>query len=268
MHTGAGQTDQGGGVAGDQRTQPLLELGLLGVDGGDASGELTQHIAGVAHHGVRVVAVVEAAGPVKLLGGGQAAKRLADLARSGQQQRTELVQRPGAVLVRRLVQHLQDTHSLHHPVAGLGDARRRACQRRSGSRFGVDRVGLAAQPACLAVGPVDLDDLDALPAQVPGQPGAVGAGALDTDLVDLAVAAHPPEQFGVAGGGVVERRGPGDVPGRGVDHHRHVRVGMGVHPARDATDGFCHAGRVASSALIQSGSTEPAGRRTRLPRAW
>jgi len=127
MHTGAGQTDQGGGVAGDQRTQPLLELGLLGVDGGDASGELTQHIAGVAHHGVRVVAVVEAAGPVKLLGGGQAAKRLADLARSGQQQRTELVQRPGAVLVRRLVQHLQDTHSLHHPVAGLGDARRRAC---------------------------------------------------------------------------------------------------------------------------------------------
>ena len=48
--------------------------------------------------------------------------------------------------------------------------------------LGVDRVGLALPAAGLAVRPVDLDHGDAGLGEEPGQPGPVGAGALDPDL--------------------------------------------------------------------------------------
>ena len=249
----AAKADQGGCVVGDERAKSRLELDLLRVDHRDAASQLTQHVAGVTHDRVVVIAVLEAAGTVKLCGIAAAPHRLADRFGSREQQRSELVQRTGAVLLRRLVQDLQHAHCLDHAVTGFGRPRRGAGQHRAGCGLGVDRVGLAAQPARLAVGTVDLDHLDAVSAQVTSQSGSVGAGALDADLVDLAVATHPRQQLGVALRGRSGRRGAHHMAGGGVDHHRDVNVGVGVHPARDVTDGFCHAHQVGSSALIQSG---------------
>lgn len=54
---------------------------------------------------------------------------------------------------------------------------------------------LAAQPP---VGPVDLNDLDAVVEQVAGQAGAVAAAAFHPDQVKAAVAAQPAVQLLVA----------------------------------------------------------------------
>jgi hypothetical protein len=54
---------------------------------------------------------------------------------------------------------------------------------------------------CLAVGPVDRDERDALGGEVAGQAGAVRAGALDADLHELAVGTQPRQQLPVAGCG-------------------------------------------------------------------
>jgi hypothetical protein len=45
---------------------------------------------------------------------------------------------------------------------------------------------------------IDVDDIDALTAEVPAQAGAVGPRPLDTDAGQMAVAAHPLKEFGVA----------------------------------------------------------------------
>jgi hypothetical protein len=52
--------------------------------------------------------------------------------------------------------------------------------------IGVQRVGLAASAAGLAVGPVDLEHDLAMGDKQAGQGGAVAAGALHTPGVDLA----------------------------------------------------------------------------------
>jgi hypothetical protein len=46
--------------------------------------------------------------------------------------------------------------------------------------------------------PVDLNDLDALANQEPGEPGAVAAGAFHPDRLQLAVTTKPPQQGSVA----------------------------------------------------------------------
>ena len=50
---------------------------------------------------------------------------------------------------------------------------------------GVLGVGLAAPATTLAVRTVDLDHRDALGVEVAGEPGAVAAGALDPDQLEL-----------------------------------------------------------------------------------
>jgi hypothetical protein len=57
----------------------------------------------------------------------------------------------------------------------------------------------ASAPAALAVGPVDLDHLDAGAGQQAGQAGAVGAGALHPSLGELAVATSPVQQLLITG---------------------------------------------------------------------
>jgi hypothetical protein len=65
---------------------------------------------------------------------------------------------------------------------------------------GVERVGLAAAAPGLAVGAVDLEDLDPGGLQEPAQPDAVGAGALNPDPGELSEAGQPGVQVLVAGG--------------------------------------------------------------------
>ena len=56
--------------------------------------------------------------------------------------------------------------------------------------MGVDRVGLPLQPAGLPVLPGDLDDRQTFAGQGPGNPGAIRAGALDSDPLQWAVFAQ------------------------------------------------------------------------------
>src|SRR5207302_8249272 len=100
-----------------------------------------------------------------------------------------------------------------------------------GGGEGVHRVGLAAPAAVLAVGPVHLDDGDALGEEMTGQPSAVAAGSLDTDEVHLAEAAKPSEQRPVArwrGREAPNAELATDPVQGGDDMHIEMRVDAGV----------------------------------------
>lgn len=112
-----------------------------------------------------------------------------------------------------------------------------------GGVLGVEGVVLAAAAPVGAVGPVDLEDLDAGLLQVAQESGAVGAGAFDTDAADVAEGAHPGEQGAVAGAGGGERFGVQDVV-VGVDHGGDVQVFVGVHAADDDAGSGWDAGHV------------------------
>ena len=100
----------------------------------------------------------------------------------------------------------------------------------AGGGLGVDRVGLALLAPCLAIRPVDLDQLDPGHPQMQRQTGPVGPGALDPDLVQLAVRAQPRQQQPIAGRGGRELPMPEQPPGR-VEHRGSVGVLVRVHPA-------------------------------------
>ena len=94
---------------------------------------------------------------------------------------------------------------LYGAVCGLGLRVGVAAQRRPGSRFGVDGVGLAAAPSRLAVRAVHLDDLDASGSEVPGEVRTVEACTLDAHERHAAVGSEPLTKSSVAGGVRVER---------------------------------------------------------------
>src|SRR5690606_29543223 len=100
----------------------------------------------------------------------------------------------GALIDRAAAGDPQVPQRLDPSVTLFGDAGPLPGQRGPGGLDGVDRVGLALEPAGLAVGPVDLDHQDFLPVQQPGQPGAVGTGPLDTDTHQLPERAHRSEE--------------------------------------------------------------------------
>ena len=77
------------------------------------------------------------------------------------------------------------------PSLDLGLPARPTAQGGPGGFDGVEGIGLAAATALLSVRSVDLDDLDAHPAQVAGQPGPIGARALDADLGHVAEGLEP-----------------------------------------------------------------------------
>src|SRR5690606_21652056 len=73
----------------------------------------------------------------------------------------------------------------------LGDRGALAGEDFAGGGLGVDRVVLAAPVSGVCVWPVDLHHCHAGGVQMPGQPGAVGARGLHSDLADRSVSAHP-----------------------------------------------------------------------------
>jgi hypothetical protein len=79
------------------------------------------------------------------------------------------------------------------------------------------------------VGAVHLHDVDAVAAQVLGEPVAVATGALDTGGGDLAVAAGPGQQLAVGGVGGAKGRG-GQVAAEPIQQNRDVEVLVGVDP--------------------------------------
>ena len=107
----------------------------------------------------------------------------------------------------------------------------------------------SAGPTCpyaarLAVGPVHLDDFDALAAQRPRDTGAVRARALDADLGQPALAQQPGEQLFVARRGGRELGHPEHAP-QAVHRRRYVQVQVRAHTARHGLpqrvyDRICH----------------------------
>jgi hypothetical protein len=112
-------------------------------------------------------------------------------------------------------------------LAGCGSAQRgsRRCD-------GVDRVGLAVAVTGLTVWSIDLDHSDAFAAQVSAEPGAIGAGAFDTDAVDRPETLQPGNELGVAG---ASGRGRFDAEHTAVrvDRGRNMELEVGVDPAGD-----------------------------------
>ncbi len=123
------------------------------------------------------------------------------------------------------------------PSLDLGLAARSTTQGGPGGFDGVEGVGLAAAPALLAVGSVDLDDLDASPAQVAGQARAIGAGALNADLGDVAERLEPAQQRLVAGriGGEALCA---EQSTQRIERCGHMDVAMGIDTTGDPTRSF------------------------------
>ena len=83
----------------------------------------------------------------------------------------------------------------------------------------------------MAVGPVDFYDHEAFSTKMPSEAGTVGAGAFHPDQTDLSEGAHPAAEQLVAGQG----GGKGlhsEQPALGVDHRRHVDIGVRIDAAR------------------------------------
>lgn len=173
-------------------------------------------------------------------GAGQPGQCGGEQVRGGGVQAVQLVDRGGAGFLRAVAGHAEGADGFGGAGAGFRDAGGFAGEHSAGGADGVDRVGFAVPAAGAPVGPVDLDHGDRGGAEVPGQAGAVAAGALDTDVVQPAVAAEPGEHLLVTGEGggelLVAEDTAGAVQGGGV-----VGTGVGVHTGGDLTLPRCHA---------------------------
>jgi hypothetical protein len=166
--------------------------------------------------------------------------------------------------------HVQGADHLDPPVTQLGDGRRAARQHRACGRIRIERVGLALEPAGLAVRPVDLDHDGTLPSEVAGQPGTVHPGALHSDRDHATVLGRPPPQPAVARNGGRERRVT-ELTTDLVDDRGDMHLGMSVDPDGDLR----HPDRVQTCshnwhhvpASRSAMGTHQPGRRTRLWRA-
>jgi hypothetical protein len=128
------------------------------------------------------------------------------------------------------------------PSRPFGAPRARPGLRSAGGADRIQRVGLTLPAAVLPVGPVHLNDPDAGRADMPGQAGAVAAGALDPDQGDGPEPGQPLQQAGVAGRGDRELL-DAEQPANRIQRGRDMRVGVGVYPASDGAclyDGQCH----------------------------
>lgn len=106
-------------------------------------------------------------------------------------------------------------------------------------QLSIDRIGLPPSPVGMRVGLVDLDHRGALANEIPGQPGGVGAGRLDSDALNLAERPEPGKEFTVAASG--GRKRPGLMQGSPfVKHCGVVNVGVRVDSADDPTSALVH----------------------------
>ena len=98
----------------------------------------------------------------------------------------------------------QDPHRFDQPVAVFRGRQPAPGQCNDGRLERVERVGLAVQTACTAVGPGDLENGHPGTAQYACQFGAVAAGALHCDRDDDAESAKIIDDLAVAGAGGAE----------------------------------------------------------------
>jgi hypothetical protein len=87
------------------------------------------------------------------------------------------------------------------PSRPLGRPGSPAGLRGAGGADRVQRIGLAVPVPVLPTGPVDLHHPDPVLGEVPGQAGAVAAGALHADQGDVPELAEPSQHAGVPGRG-------------------------------------------------------------------
>jgi hypothetical protein len=139
----------------------------------------------------------------------------------------------------------------------LGRGGRGASQHRAGGGLSIDRVGLATLAAEPPVRPVDLNDLDAVVEQVPGQAGAVAAGAFHPDQVKAPVASQPAVQLLVAAA-ISSELAIAQQPALLVDDGSVVGAAVGVHAADENSGGFGQAG--VAFPLEDTGRTARTGR--------
>jgi hypothetical protein len=131
---------------------------------------------------------------------GQPIEGFAQLGWGGHHQRLEGDHGLGAGLDGAVAGDLELAQHLDGAISALGGGGGGAGQHGPGGVLGVDRVGLAALTPDPPVGAVDLQDAMAAAAQVAGQPGTVGAGALYPEGDDLALGVGPLGELGVAAG--------------------------------------------------------------------
>src|ERR1017187_10344261 len=144
----------------------------------------------------------------------------------------DLAQRGDAMVAGRATGDVQDPQGFDVAVATLGLSFRLARQCRLGGGDGVDGIGLALAMAGLAIGAVDLDDLDAGTSEEPGQLGAVGTGALDSHPCHRSEPGEPPKQLLVARCGDLELLLSEQATIR-VHRRGYMDVQVGVYPAAD-----------------------------------
>jgi hypothetical protein len=99
----------------------------------------------------------------------------------------------------------------------------------------VEVVVLAAPAPILPVGGSDLEHCDPGLLQEAQEPGAIAAGRLDTDALDLAERAHPGEHLPITLAGAGEGLRPQHAV-LFVDHRCNVQVLVGVDTADNAAD--------------------------------
>jgi hypothetical protein len=136
---------------------------------------------------------------------------------------------------------LDQPDALHVAVAALGRNGDLAREHRTGGVLGVERVVFAVESAVGPVGTGDLDHTVTVAAQEPGQPDAVGAGALDPERHDTALCLGPGQQLLVALGRDIDAEVV-QTAAKPVDSDRDVAVFVGVHADDDIGAGQWDAG--------------------------
>jgi hypothetical protein len=101
--------------------------------------------------------------------------------------------------------------------------------------LGVEIVVLAAPAPILPVRRGDLEDCDPGLLQEAQQPGAIAAGRLDPNALDVAERAHPGEHLPIALAGAGEGVRPQHTILL-VDHRRDVQILVGIDTPDDAAD--------------------------------
>jgi hypothetical protein len=175
---------------------------------------------------------------------------------SGGDDAAHLVERLGAGLAGRGPGDSQYPHGLDVSVPGLGLAQGVAGLGGPGRSDGVLGVRLAPPAATLTIRPVDLHDPDGFALQMPGEPGAVAASALDTHELDLAEASQPAEQTAVAGRGGLKGLHTEQATAV-VQHGGDVHVEMSVDTSGDPQWHRGHQSSLRSQSVW--GGTAPAG---------
>jgi hypothetical protein len=137
----------------------------------------------------------------------------------------------------RALGHYQNPDGLDGAVLGLARTRRSTADGGPCRFHCIEGVGLAVVAPGLSVLAVDLDHLDALAAEEPREPDAIGAGAFDSNLGDLAELLEPGQQRPVASRIGWERLGANESAQR-VQRRSYVAIEVGVDTSGDAGTSF------------------------------